>query len=67
MIYPKKQYLLARTRGRRTDYFYGTKLGELITQRVKIGDEFFATTLTRGDWAKGTRTGKNRYAYGSRS
>lgn len=61
MTYPKKQYLLARVRGRKTNYFYGTKLGTLITDHIKVGDDFWYTTLTRGSWTLGTRTSTRTY------
>jgi hypothetical protein len=59
--YPKKQYLLARVRGRTTNYFYGTKLGELVTDHIKVGDDFWYTILTRGAWTLGTRTSRRTY------
>jgi hypothetical protein len=47
MPYPKKQYVMARTRGRRTQYFYAERLKDLY-ERVKAGEAFRFFTLTRG-------------------
>jgi hypothetical protein len=61
MAIPRKQYVLARTRGRRTHYFYGTKLGALVVQHVKVGDEFkYAEQFTR-NWRSGKRTSERTY------
>jgi hypothetical protein len=40
MTLPKKEYVLIRKRGRRTSYFYGPKLGDLVTAHLKIGEKF---------------------------
>ena len=56
MSYPRHQYVLAVTRGRRTRWFYGEKLGELLKARVKVGDGFEYAKLTTGPWRVGTRT-----------
>ena len=46
-MYPKKQYVMARTRGRRTQYFYAERLKDLF-KRVKEGETFSFFSLTRG-------------------
>ena len=62
MTYPRKQYVLARTRGRKTHFFYGPKLGKLISDHIRVGDSFqYAEQFTR-NWRSGTRTGETRYA-----
>lgn len=62
MAYPRKQYVLCRIRGRRTQFFYGLHLGELVKQHIKIGDEFYYAKQITGTWRSGRRTGENRYA-----
>ena len=56
MKYPRNQYVLAVTRGSRTRWFYGEKLGELLKARVKVGDAFEYAKLTTGTWRRGIRT-----------
>lgn len=62
MSYPKKQWLLAVRKGRSVRYFYGAKLGDLITDRVKVGDDFYAAPLVRGEWVGGVRSSEKSYA-----
>jgi len=62
MGYPKHQFVLCRVRGTRTQFFYGSKLGDLVTQRVKVGDDFGYATLTTSKWRVGTRTSTRAYA-----
>ena len=45
-MYPKKQYVMARTRGRRTQYFYAERLKDLYP-RVKDGEPFIFFQLAR--------------------
>jgi hypothetical protein len=59
--YPRHQKVLCITRGRRTRFFYGPKLGELVTTHVKIGDDFGYATLTTSKWRVGKRTGETTY------
>jgi len=62
MSIPRKQYVLARARGRSTHFFYGTKLGDLIRKHIRVGDAFkYAEQFTR-NWRSGTRTSDHAYA-----
>ena len=58
MSYPKQQYVLARKRGRRTRYFYGVRLKDVLGH-VRDGEEFVYFTLTRGEPQKATFNGRN--------
>jgi hypothetical protein len=49
VAFPKKQYVLARKRGRKTSYFYGDKLKDLYCH-IKPGEEFRYATLTTSQW-----------------
>lgn len=51
-MYPKRQFVLARKRGSRVDYFYGPRLKDL-REHVKDGEEFEYFTLNRGPIGKG--------------
>ena len=45
----KQQWVVARTRGRRTAYFYGTKLAEAMEHaRLKPGEVFGYARFLRG-------------------
>ena len=60
--YPRHQKVLCVTRGSRTRFFYGEKLGELMKARVRVGEDFGYATLTTSKWRIGKRTGKESYA-----
>lgn len=62
MTFPRKQYVLARTRGRKTQFFYGLKLGKLITDHIRIGDDFQYAEQITDNWRTGTRTSEHAYA-----
>ena len=61
MSYPKTQYVLARTRGTKTSFFYGLKLGDLIRTHIKVGDTFGYAKLTTSPWRVGTRSSEKAY------
>lgn len=60
--YPKRQYVVAVKRGRRINYFYGDKLGDLVRMRVPVGGQFTYALLTTGDWADGYRNTEQTYS-----
>jgi hypothetical protein len=60
--YPRHQYVLCVVRGRRTRFFYGSKLGELVTAHVKVGDDFGYATLTTSKWRVGERSTTKSYS-----
>ena len=62
MSYPKAQFILSRTRGSKTSYFYGSKLGILVRTHVKIGDTFSYAKLTTSPWRTSTRISDHTYA-----
>lgn len=61
MGYPRHQKVLCVTRGRRTRFFYGPKLGDLLKAHVKIGEDFGYATLTTSKWRVGNRTSVSSY------
>ena len=62
MSYPRTQWVIAITQGRRTRYYYGEKLGALVMERVKPNGSFVARKLTSGKPKRGVRSG-TRDAY----
>jgi hypothetical protein len=60
--YPRHQKVLCIVRGRRTRFFYGPKLGELVTTHLKVGDSFGYATLTTSKWRAGKRTSAHAYS-----
>ena len=62
MGYPKHQWVLCRVRGNKTQFFYGTKLGDLVTQHIKVGDDFGYAKLTTSKWRVGSRTSQRAYS-----
>jgi hypothetical protein len=60
--YPRHQKVLCVTKGSRTRFYYGTKLGELVKDRVKIGEDFGYATLTTSKWRVGNRTSQKTYS-----
>lgn len=52
-----RQYVVAVTKGRRTRYFYGTKLKDAMNAaRLKSGDGFAYACFTRGPVKWGEKT-----------
>jgi hypothetical protein len=62
MSYPRKQYVLCRIRGRKTSFFYGVKLGDLIESHINVGDEFFYAAQFTRNWRSGKRTSEHAYS-----
>lgn len=62
MGYPRHQKVLCVTKGSRTRFYYGVKLGELVTKHVKIGEDFGYATLTTSKWRVGKRSSAKTYS-----
>jgi hypothetical protein len=62
MTYPRKQYVLAHTRGCKTSFFYGPKLGKLINEHIHVGDDFSYAEQITDNWRSGIRTSETCYA-----
>lgn len=62
-ILPKVMYALAVTRGRRTRYFYGTKLKDAIDAAgLLVGESFVYTKFVAGREAEAIWRGSNVYS-----
>ncbi len=59
--FPKVQFVLARTRGRKTQFFYGPKIGALMLAHIKVGDLFQYAKQTTSGWRIARRTSKTTY------
>jgi hypothetical protein len=58
---PRRQFCLMVTRGRRTNYYWGERLKDLILHRLKPGDKFSYTKYVRGPILKAEMIGPSSY------